>query len=105
MSVKILVNAVDPEECRVATVKKNKLEKARILNMSEHELCQYWLTRTNYDNDKYVWRNIGMSNLSPFRVRKDGTVRSGGTQGNYKDVLNTIAAEYLFGDPVYHRGD
>jgi len=84
-------------------VKKNKLEKARILNMSEHELCQYWLTRTNYDNDKYVWRNIGMSNLSPFRVRKDGTVRSGGTQGNYKDVLNTIAAEYLFGDPDLAR--
>ncbi len=30
MSIKILVNAVDPGECRVATVKKNKLEGFRI---------------------------------------------------------------------------
>ena len=30
MSIKILVNAVDPGECRVATVKKNKLEEFRI---------------------------------------------------------------------------
>ncbi len=30
MSIKILVNAVDPEECRVATVKGNKLEDFRI---------------------------------------------------------------------------
>jgi len=32
MSIKILVNAVDPGECRVATVKKNKLEGFRIEN-------------------------------------------------------------------------
>ena len=30
MSLKILINAVDPEECRVATVKQNKLEDFRI---------------------------------------------------------------------------
>ena len=30
MSIKILINAVDPEECRVATVKHNKLEDFRI---------------------------------------------------------------------------
>lgn len=30
MSIKILVNAVDPGECRVATVKQNKLEEFRI---------------------------------------------------------------------------
>ena len=30
MSIKILVNASDPEECRVATVKNNKLEEFRI---------------------------------------------------------------------------
>jgi ribonuclease E len=30
MSIKILVNAIDPEECRVATVKNNKLEEFRI---------------------------------------------------------------------------
>jgi ribonuclease E len=30
MSIKILVNAVDPGECRVATVKNNKLEEFRI---------------------------------------------------------------------------
>ncbi|MCK5418481.1 MAG: S1 RNA-binding domain-containing protein, partial [Desulfobacterales bacterium] len=27
MSIKILINAIDPEECRVATVKANKLEE------------------------------------------------------------------------------
>ena len=30
MSVKILINAVDPEECRVATVKENKLEQFHV---------------------------------------------------------------------------
>ena len=30
MSIKILVNAIDSEECRVATVKNNKLEEFRI---------------------------------------------------------------------------
>jgi len=30
MSIKILINALDPEECRVATVKQNKLEDFRI---------------------------------------------------------------------------
>ena len=30
MSIKILINAVDPEECRVATVKDNKLEQFHI---------------------------------------------------------------------------
>ena len=30
MSIKILINAVDPEECRVAKVKQNKLEEFRI---------------------------------------------------------------------------
>jgi ribonuclease E len=27
MSIKILINAIDPEECRVAKVKANKLEE------------------------------------------------------------------------------
>ena len=30
MSIKILINAVDPEECRVAKVKQNKLEDFHI---------------------------------------------------------------------------
>ena len=30
MSIKILINAVEPEECRVATVKDNKLEQFNI---------------------------------------------------------------------------
>ncbi|MGD1974661.1 MAG: ribonuclease E/G [Desulfobacterales bacterium] len=30
MSIKILINAVDPEECRVATVKENKLEQFHV---------------------------------------------------------------------------
>ena len=30
MSIKILINAVDPEECRVATVKNNKLEQFHV---------------------------------------------------------------------------
>ena len=34
MSVKILINAVDPEECRVAKVKQNKLEDFHIESSS-----------------------------------------------------------------------
>lgn len=34
MSVKILINAVDPEECRVAKVKENKLEDFHIESSS-----------------------------------------------------------------------
>ena len=30
MSIKILINAVDPEECRVATVKDNKLDQYHV---------------------------------------------------------------------------
>lgn len=85
-------------------VKSNHKMKAEILSMSEHELCQYWLTRTTTKYDKYVWRNIGMSSLSEFRILKtSGIKRAGGTQGNYVDILNTIAAEYLFGDPDLAR--
>ncbi len=85
-------------------VKRNHKMKAEILSMSEHELCQYWLTRTTTKYDKYVWRNIGMSSLSEFRILKgSGIKRAGGTQGNYVDILNTIAAEYLFGDPDLAR--
>jgi hypothetical protein len=85
-------------------VKRNHKMKAEILSMSEHELCQYWLTRTTPKYDKYVWRNIGMSSLSEFRILKtSGIKRAGGTQGNYVDILSTIAAEYLFGDPDLAR--
>jgi hypothetical protein len=85
-------------------VKRNHKMKAEILSMNEHELCQYWMSRTTNKYDKYVWRNIGMSSLSEFRILKDsGIKRAGGTQGNYVDILNTIAAEYLFGDPDLAR--
>ena len=30
MSIKILINAVDPEECRIAKVKNNRLEEFHI---------------------------------------------------------------------------
>lgn len=84
--------------------KRNHKMKAEILSMSDHELCQYWLTRTTTKYDKYVWRNIGMSSLSEFRILKStGVKRAGGTQGNYVDILNTIAAEYLFGNPDVAR--
>ena len=85
-------------------VKRNHKMKAEILSMSEHELCQYWLTRTTPKYDKYVWRNIGMSSLSEFRIGKtSGIKRAGATQGNYVDILNTVAAEHLFGDPDLAR--
>ncbi len=85
-------------------VKRNHKMKAEILSMTEHELCQYWLTRTTTKYDKYVWRNIGMSSLSEFRILKtSGIKRAGGSQGNYVAILNTIAAEHLFGDPDLAR--
>ena len=34
MSIKILINASDPEECRIATVKDSKLEEFRIESAS-----------------------------------------------------------------------
>jgi hypothetical protein len=84
--------------------KRNHKMKAEILSMSEHELCQYWLSRTTNKYDKYVWRNIGMSSLSEFRIlKKSGIKRAGGSQGNYTAILNTIAGEYLFGDPDLAR--
>ena len=39
MSIKILINAIDPEECRVAKVKANKLEEFYIESAS-HEITQ-----------------------------------------------------------------
>jgi len=39
-----------------------------------------------------------MSSLQPFRLTKKGVARAGGSQGNYKEVLNTVLQEYLYGD-------
>jgi len=85
-------------------VKRGQKKKSEILSMNEDELRTYWLTRTTPKYDKYVWRNIGMSSLSEFRIlKKTGEERKGGSQGNYVDILSTIAAEYLFGDPDLAR--
>ena len=73
--------------------------KVEILDMSDDQLKKVWqsgLIESKYE--KYAWRNIGMSSLQLKRLRKDGTHRPGGSQGNYKEVLNTITNEYLFGD-------
>lgn len=80
-------------------VKRGHKTKSLILSMNDDELRTYWQTRSTTKYDKYVWRNIGMSSLSEFRIlKKTGLQRAGGSQGNYVDVLSTIAAEYLFGD-------
>ena len=40
-----------------------------------------------------------MSSLGEFRILKNsGQKRAGGSQGNYKAVLDTVAREFLFGD-------
>lgn len=85
-------------------VKRGQKKKSLILSMDDEELRTYWSTRSTPKYDKYVWRNIGMSSLSEFRILKNtGEKRAGGSQGNYVDVLSTIAAEYLFGDPDLAR--
>jgi hypothetical protein len=85
-------------------VKRGQKKKSVILSMEDEELRTYWLTRNTTKYDKYVWRNIGMSSLSEFRILvKTGIERKGGTQGNYVDILSTITAEYLFGDPDLAR--
>lgn len=85
-------------------VKRGHKKKSVILSMEDDELRTYWETRSTTKYDKYVWRNIGMSSLGEFRIHvKTGQERAGGTQGNYVDILSTIAAEYLFGDPDLAR--
>lgn len=85
-------------------VKRGQKKKSVILSMEDDELRMYWQTRSTTKYDKYVWRNIGMSSLSEFRILKDtGEKRAGGSQGNYVDILSTIAAEYLFGNPDVAR--
>jgi hypothetical protein len=78
---------------------KNQKVKVEILDMDDEELRAYITGTPNKKYDKYLWRNIGMSSLSGFRIKKStGEKRAGGSQGNYKEVLNTILLEYLFGD-------
>ena len=36
-------------------------------------------------------------------IDKDGVARPGGSQGNYKEVLNTVLTEYLLGDKELAR--
>lgn len=85
--------------------KKNKKEKAKILDMFDKKLAAAWKKGIiSKANEKYIWRNIGMSSLSKFRVhKKTGVRRSGGTQGNYKEILNTVAKEYLYEDKELSR--
>ena len=80
-----------------AAAKKGHRAKVSILSMNEDELRDY-LFECPAKYEKYMWRNIGMSSLMPKRVSPDGKDRSGGSQGNYKPVMNTILREYLLGD-------
>jgi len=76
---------------------KGQKEKVKILSMDEEELKTFApICAKKYH--KYMWRNIGMSSLQPFRLTKKGVARAGGSQGNYKEVLNTVLQEYLYGD-------
>jgi hypothetical protein len=80
--------------------RKASAEKSRegdaIMAMTIEELCEYV---SAFGCNKYVWRNVGMSSLGEFRIlKKTGQKRAGGSQGNYKAILDTISREYLFGD-------
>jgi len=74
----------------------NRLVKERILSMTEDELREF--TPSKAKEWEYVHRAVGMSSLGTHRLLKNGEIRAGGSQGNYKEVLNTIALEYLHGD-------
>ena len=76
---------------------KGQRAKVSILSMNEDDLRDY-LFECPVKYEKYMWRNIGMSSLQPFRLTKAGVARPGGSQGNYKPVMNTILREYLLGD-------
>lgn len=76
---------------------KGQAMKVKILNMSEEELADFALTCPK-KYEKYMWRVIGMSSLQSFRLTKAGIARPGGSQGNYKEVLNTVLYEYLYGN-------
>lgn len=83
-------------DARRHSSKQKSAEGDRIMGMSFSELQEFVSTK---GCNKYVWRNIGMSSLGEFRILKNsGQKRAGGSQGNYKMVLDTIAREYLFGD-------
>ena len=74
----------------------NRLVKELILGMTEDELREF--TPSKAKEWEYVHRAVGMSSLGTHRLLKNGEVRAGGSQGNYKEVLNTVALEYLHGD-------
>lgn len=78
-------------------VKKGQAAKIKILGMTEDELADY-VPSCPKKYEKYLWRVIGMSSLQPFRLTKAGVARPGGSQGNYKEVLNTVLYEYLYGN-------
>lgn len=85
---------------------KGQKEKVKILSMDEEELKTFAL-RCDKKYHKYMWRNIGMSSLQPSRLSKKGVPRNGACQGNYKEVLDTVLYEYLYGDKnlaaqIYH---
>ena len=81
---------------------KGQRAKVTILSMEEDDLRDY-LDICPAKYEKYMWRNIGMSSLQPFRLTKAGVARPGGSQGNYKEVLNTVLNEYLRGDKELAR--
>ena len=87
----------------IASLKKKQKKNAdnneraeMILAMSEDELRAF--TPANAKEWEYVHRAVGTSSLQKKRLLTNGETRSGGSQGNYKEVLNTIAMEYLHGD-------
>lgn len=89
------------EEKRKAKNEANRDRKEMILDMTEDELRAF--TPGNAKEWEYVHRAVGMSSLQKFRLTTDGVQRSGGSQGNYKEVLNTIALEYLHGSKELAR--
>jgi hypothetical protein len=75
---------------------QNNKDKDKIMAMNFEQLREYVIAN---GCNKYVWRNVGMSSLGEFRILKNsGKKRAGGSQGNYRMVLDTVAREFLFGD-------
>lgn len=88
------------------TKKESKKEwKAKILGMTAEEARAEWTddpwarpSKIPKNCEEYLHRLCGMSSLGNRRLRLDGEERSGGSQGNYKDILNITTREHLYGD-------
>jgi len=90
----------------------NEILKNNILSMSEDMLKKY-VKSPDYHTDikgsagksrQYTWRNVGMSNIAEYRIKKEtGEKRAGGSQFQYIELFDTLRDEYLFGSKEASR--